>query len=260
MMKLLGLPPLGSEHGVQVDNLILYVHWLMVALFVGWLAYFLFALFRFREKRNPKASYVGVTNHASNYIEAIVIVAEGVLLLGFAIPLWSGAVDKFPDAKDSVVVRVIGRQFNWLTRYPGPDGVFGRQDVRLVSSSNPMGMLALNEATKAQDPGGADDIILENSEVVVPVNRPVIAHITSFDVIHSFKVIPLRVCQDAIPGMSIPVHFKATETNTTFITCAQLCGQGHYSMKGEFRVLTQQDYDAWLATKKAPTGTPVSYE
>ena len=69
MEKLLGLPVLASEHGKDVDNLIIYVHWLMIVLFVGWLAYFAYALFRFHRSRNPKADYVGVKNHASNYIE-----------------------------------------------------------------------------------------------------------------------------------------------------------------------------------------------
>ena len=260
MMKLLGLPPLGSQHGADVDNLILYVHWLMIALFIGWFAYFVFALVRFRQKRNPKASYVGVTNHASNYIEAIVIVAEAVLLLGFAVPLWSGAVDKFPAEKDSVVIRVTGRQFNWMARYPGTNGVFGKQDIRLVSSSNPMGLVALNPATKDQDPDGTDDILVENSEVAVPVNKSVIIYVSTLDVIHSFKVVPLRVCQDAIPGMIIPVHFVANKTNTTFITCAQLCGQGHYMMKGLFKILSAEDYDAWLQAKKPAGGSAVSFE
>ena len=77
MNKLLGLPPLASQHGEDVDNLIIYVHWLMIILFVGWLAYFAYALFRFHRSRNPKADYFGVRNHASNYIEGAVALVEG---------------------------------------------------------------------------------------------------------------------------------------------------------------------------------------
>src|SRR5688500_12632735 len=165
MTDLLGLPALASKHGADVDKLILYVHWLMVALFIGWFAYFVYAVIRFRAARNPKASYVGVTNHTSNYIEAIVIVAEAFLLLGFAVPLWAQAVDDFPAEKDSVVVRIIGRQFNWMAHYAGPDGVFGKQDKRLVTGANPLGLLARNDATKSQDTPGSDDVVLETSEV-----------------------------------------------------------------------------------------------
>ena len=258
MNKLLGLPILSSQHGADVDKLIVYVHWLMGVLFAGWLLYFVYTLWRFRAKRNPKADYVGATTHASSYVEVAVALVEGVLLIGFAVPLWAKSVQAFPSEKDSTVIRVTGRQFNWIARYPGKDGVFGKQDIKLVSKENPMGLIAKNPATKDQDPVGADDIILESSEVVVPVNKPVIAHISSLDVIHSFKLITMRVCQDAIPGMSIPVHFIPTATNTYQINCAQLCGNGHAGMKGTLRVLSQPEYDAW---SKAKSGAgAVSYE
>lgn len=258
MNKLLGLPILSSKHGADVDALIIYVHWLMGLLFVGWLAFFLYALWRFQAKKSPKADYVGATTHASSYIELAVAFVEAVLLIGFAVPLWAKSVQAFPADKDSTVIRVTGRQFNWIARYPGKDGIFGKQDIKLVSGDNPMGLLAKNPATKAQDPAGADDIIMENSEVVVPVNKPVIVHVSSLDVIHSFKVIPMRVTQDAIPGMSIPVHFIATQTNTFQINCAQLCGNGHAGMKGVLKVLSQQEFDTWYASKSG--AGPVSFE
>ena len=88
---------LASEQGADVDKFILYVHYLMGVLFVGWLAYFLFALFRFRATRNPKASYAGAQTHASSYIEGAVAFVEGVLLIGLAIPLWAKFADKFPS-------------------------------------------------------------------------------------------------------------------------------------------------------------------
>src|SRR6202046_2393885 len=98
---ILGLPPLASENGQDVDNLIIYVHWLMLALFVGWIIYFFSAVNRFRRSRNPKADYVGVRNHASSYIEFAVAGIEAVLLVFIAVPLWAKAVDKFPAASES---------------------------------------------------------------------------------------------------------------------------------------------------------------
>jgi len=261
MTKLLGLPELASVHGADVDKFIIYIHVLMALLFVGWLGYFLYTLWRFRAGKNKKADYAGVTSHSSSYIEGLVILAEAVLLLGFAIPLWAKASDAFPDEKDSVVMRITGRQFNWIVRYPGPDGVFGKQDIKLVTGANPMGIIAKDPNRAAEDPAGADDIVLETSEVAAPINKPVIAHISSLDVIHSFKVTALRVCQDAIPGLTIPVHFEATKTNNYMITCAQLCGQGHYSMKGNFYSMTQEDFDLWLAGKvQTAPAEDVSYE
>src|SRR6266511_4800816 len=92
--KLLDLPFLASKHGADVDNLIVYVHCLMGALFVGWLGYFLFAIFKFRQTKHPKADYVGVKGHVSNYLEGIVALVEAILLIGFAVPLWAKAVSK----------------------------------------------------------------------------------------------------------------------------------------------------------------------
>lgn len=256
----LGLPMLASEHGAKVDLLLGWLHVLMIALFVGWGLYFAYVLWRFRQKRSLRADYTGARTHASSYVEVGVAVFELVLLVGLAVPYWATAVDKFPDPKESTVVRIIGRQFNWMAHYPGADGVFARQDIRLVSGSNPLGLLVKDPKRAAEDPAGADDAIVESSEVAVPVNKPVIAHISSLDVIHSFKVTPLRITQDATPGMMVPVHFKPTVTNTYLIQCSQLCGNSHYSMKGFFKVMSQADYDTWLAAKTAASRGPTSYE
>src|ERR1043166_621557 len=249
-MKFLGLPILGSQHGADVDNLILYVHLLMIALFVGWSAYFVYPVWRFRRSRNPKADYVGTTTHASSYIEGAVALVEAVLLIGFAIPLWARSVDKFPDPAKSTVLRVIAQQFAWNARYPGADGKFGSNRLDLIAADNPLGL-------DKTDPAAKDDVFAAGNEMAVPVGKPVIAHITSLDVIHSFKVVPLRMTQDANPGMSIPVHFVPTITNTYLIQCSQLCGNGHSSMRGVFKVLSQEDFDKWLKSK---SGGAVSYE
>jgi cytochrome c oxidase subunit 2 len=250
MIKLLGLPPLASEHGADVDKLILYVHWLMAALFVGWLAYFFYVIFRFRRANNPKADYTGVTSHASSWLEGAVAIVEGVLLLGFAVPLWSKAVDRFPSEKEATVIRVRAQQFMWNVRYPGKDGEFGRMDLKFVNTTNAWGL-------DPSDPKGKDDFSPASSnEIFVPVNKPVIAYITSQDVIHSFKVNPLRVTQDAIPGLMIPIWFKPTEEGEYLINCAQLCGNGHAAMRGVFHVVSQAKFDQWVAERTAAPAAP----
>jgi len=137
---ILGLPALASEHGQEVDDLIIYVHILMIVLFVGWIAYFAYVLFRFHRSRNPRADYVGVKGHATNYIEGAVAIVEGVLLAFLALPFWARAAEKFPDKTASTEVQVVAQQFNWNFRYPGKDGIFGRQDMRFVSSTNSFGI------------------------------------------------------------------------------------------------------------------------
>jgi len=242
--ELLGLPPLASEHGAQVDNLIIYIHWLMIALFVGWIAYFAYALFRFHRSRNPKADYIGVKSHASNYIEALVAIVEGVLLIGLAIPLWAKAVNTPPE-KDSTVIQIVAQQFAWNVRYPGKDGQFGKQDMHWVKADNAFGVDP-NDAT------GKDDVQTVN-EVHVVVNKPVLIWISSKDVIHSFKVIAMRVTQDAIPGMRIPIHFTPNKEGRYQINCAQLCGAGHATMAAGYLVVESQEaYDKWIASKSGP--------
>jgi cytochrome c oxidase subunit II len=241
---ILGMPELASTNGAKVDALIVYVHWLMLALFIGWVAYFCFAVWRFRAARNPKANYHGVTNHASSYIELGVVIAEAVLLVGVAIPVWAKAVDQFPDAKNSTVIYVMGQQFAWNIRYAGPDGEFGRQDMKYISDSNIFGV-------DPTDPAGKDDIQTLN-DIHVPVNKPVIVYVSSKDVIHSFKIVAMRVCQDAIPGLRIPCWFTPDKIGRYQVNCAQLCGAGHSAMTGGFlTVESQADYDTWLKSKTA---------
>jgi cytochrome c oxidase subunit 2 len=251
-LPVLGLP-VASEHGRRVDDLIIYVHWLMILLFIGWLAYFAYALFRFRRSRSPRADYHGVRNHASNYIEIAVASVEGLLLFAVAVPYWATAVDKFPNESESTRVQVVAQQFNWNFRYPGKDGEFGKQDMHFVSSENVFGV-------DPADPKGKDDVQTLN-ELHVPLvrgpdglNKPVIVYISSKDVVHSFKVIAMRITQDAIPGMRVPIWFRPTQEGRFQINCAQLCGNGHASMSQGFIVVESEPaYEKWLASKSGAT-------
>ncbi|MBI3882287.1 MAG: cytochrome c oxidase subunit II [Verrucomicrobia bacterium] len=259
---LMSFPPLTSLHGEKVDDLILYVHYLMGALFLVWIVYFVYVLFRFRSGANPKASYTGYTGHVSTYMEVGVAVIEGILLVGLAIPLWRNAADEFPQERDAkgalivdkegkpavTVVRVTAQQFNWNFRYPGKDGFFGKQDLKFVSNDNKFGI-------DPADPNAKDDVTPPLGEMAVPVNKPVIIRLTSMDVIHNYAVHPMRIMQDAIPGVSIATHFTPLKEGKYQITCAQLCGNSHYFMKGALNVLSQDKYDAWLAEKSKGAAT-----
>ncbi len=239
--RFLGLPQDVSTHGHELDYMTGIVHLLMLVLFVGWGIFFIYTLIRFRRSRNPRADYTGIKNKLSTYQEAGIVVAEVVLLFVFAIPAWANLKNDFPTADDTVEIHVVGEQFAWNFHHPGADGVFGRRSVDLVdTATNPLGL-------DVDDPNGFDDIITVN-ELHIPVNTPVTAQITSKDVIHSFSLPNLRVKQDAVPGLTIPVWFEATETGRFDIGCAQLCGLGHYRMHGWLTVHTQQDYEAWKQT------------
>src|SRR3954452_9918853 len=137
--ELMGLLPNASEHGVTIDHALEFCHWFMLSLFLGWTAYFLYTIFRFHKSRHPQASYHGVKSKISAHLELSVVLIEAILLLGFALPLWGRRVTEFPDKGDALRVRAIGQQFLWTFHYPGPDGVFGKQDVKFIGN-NPLGL------------------------------------------------------------------------------------------------------------------------
>ena len=243
MSEWLGLPVAGSAQAQDVDTVMVLVHWLMLVLFVGWGAFFTFVLIRFRRKANPVASYHGVRGRWSTWIEGAVLTAEVVLLVFFSIPFWSSRVNAFPAERESTVVRVVAEQFSWNIHYAGADGQFGRADVSLVGPDNPMGL-------DRTDPAAKDDVTTIN-EMHLPVGKPVIVYLSSKDMIHSFGLPQMRVKQDAIPGIAQPLWFTPTRTGEWEIACSQLCGLGHYRMRGYYTIQPQADYEAWLASEAA---------
>ena len=199
MFNNLGMPVQASTHAAELDQMNMLVHWLMLVMFVGWGIFFVFVLFRFRSGANPKASYTGAKGKISKGTEVAVAVIEVLLLVFYAIPAWAKRVKAFPAESEAVVVRVVGEQFSWNIHYPGQDRTFGRTDIKLVTSDNPLGLDRADAAAK-------DDITTIN-QLNLPVDRPVLVHLSSKDVIHSFGLFEMRVKQDAIPGMQIPVWF-----------------------------------------------------
>jgi len=251
MTEWLGLPPLATTHGAQIDSLIGWVHIFMLLLFVGWGGFFVYVVLRFRKSRHPVASYPGVTSHATSYLEGAVLVIEMVLLFAFSIPLWAARVDHVPSEKEALVVQVTAEQFAWNIHYAGPDGVFGRTDLKLLDlQSNPLGL-------DRNDPAAKDDVTTLN-QLYLPANRPIIVKLRSKDVIHSFGVPEFRVKQDAVPGLTIPIWFVPNVTTAEMrsrlgkpefqyeIACAQLCGLGHARMRGFVTVQPPEEFQKWL--------------
>jgi cytochrome c oxidase subunit II len=240
MLNFLGLPVAASQHAPDVDSLISIVHWLMLVLFVGWGAFFLYVLFRFRKGANPRADYHGAKGKVSKMLEIGIVVVEAILLVFFAIPAWARRVSNFPPESGATVVRVVGEQFAWNVHYPGPDGKFGRTDVSLMAADNPLGL-------DRNDPAAKDDITTIN-QLTLPVDKPVLVHLSSKDVIHSFGLYEMRVKQDVVPGLDIPVWFIPNRIGDYEITCSQLCGLGHYRMRGFVNIRSQADFDKFLAS------------
>jgi cytochrome c oxidase subunit 2 len=249
MLSYLGLPVQASTHAGEIDNMISLVHWLMLVLFVGWGIFFVYVLFRFRKGANPRASYDGAKGKVSKGIEVAIVIIEMVLLVFYAIPAWARRVSNFPTENEAVVVRVVAEQFAWNVHYHGPDGKFGRTRPELVSADNPIGL-------DRTDPDAKDDVTTIN-QLNLPVDRPILVHLFSKDVIHSFGLYEMRVKQDAIPGMSIPVWFIPNRIGDYEIACSQLCGLGHFRMRGFVTIQSQADFTKWFdEQEKQLTTTP----
>src|SRR5947199_3342643 len=253
--EFLGQPPNASSHGYQIDHILEFCHWFMAALFIGCSAFFIFVLIRFRQRRQPGADHRGVRSGISTHLEFSVVLIEAVLLLGFAIPLWAKRVNQFPPGKEALLVHVVAQQFSFNYHLPGPDGQFGRREIDLVTNSNPLGI-------DPNDPAGKDDIVVLG-ELHVPVNRPVIIELSSKDVIHNFCLPHMRIAADAIPGSLIPMWFKPIKAGNYEVVCGQLCGLGHYGMKGMVVVDEPAEYQTWLkeraelaGTQNAPSAAP----
>jgi cytochrome c oxidase subunit 2 len=258
-------PEAVTDHGQNVDRMIWMLHVLMGILFVGWGAYYIICLMKFRQSVHPKADYAGVTDKTwSTLAEYGVIVIEVILLVSFSIPLWVSWQDGMKVAKikeDGIEIHVLAKQFDWNARYAGSDREFAPQFIEKANkATNPFGL----------DPEDStiDDVIVlgansKEKAIVVPWGESVVIKVTSMDVIHSFKVLPLRALTDAIPGLQLPVYFRINEDllpkdekgnpkeAVYLITCAQLCGEGHGYMSGYLKVVSPEKYKDWIAEQSA---------
>ncbi|MBS2020958.1 MAG: cytochrome c oxidase subunit II [Deltaproteobacteria bacterium] len=233
------LPEDVSVHGAGIDRLLIAVHVFMAVLFVGWGAFYLYCLVKFRARAGHTATYVPPHARITSWLEVGVVVVEVALLFGLSMPLWGAYKNSPPPDSSSLHVHVVAEQYAWNFHYAGKDGVFGRTRADLISSDNPLGL-------DPDDPAGKDDVTTIN-QLHLRVNQPVIVELTSKDVIHSFSIPVMRVKQDVIPGQRIPIWWTAVKTGTWEIACAQLCGLGHYRMRGMVTVDTAEDFDKWLA-------------
>lgn len=157
--------------------------------------------------------------------------------------LWSRLMDHH-KSNDALQVEVTGAQFQWYFRYPGKDGVFGRTDAQKFARPEEGNPLGLNPA----DPAARDDIV--SSSLVLPTGRDVELILRAQDVIHSVFIPAMRFKQDAVPGMAIHAHLQPIVPGNYEIACAELCGLGHYRMRAQVRVVSQEQFTSWLLARK----------
>ncbi len=240
------LPPNISKTAAakSVDDLINYLHVFMLVLFSGWGIFFVYCLVKFRQRPGQTATYDPIKAKPAKYAEIVVAGIEAALLLGISMPIWASVKNDIPGEDEHPLhIQVTGEQFQWNFHYAGPDGKFGRVRPEFINSAT--NVLGLDP----NDSAATDDIY--SAELHFPIDRPVICSVSSKDVIHGFSLPVLRVKQDAIPGMRIPVWFEAGQPGNYEVACAQLCGNNHYSMRALMTVHdSEQSFNAWLDSQK----------
>ena len=198
--------------------------------------------------RDQGDSRKAVYSHGNTTLEIVWTTLTAILFIGLNLmgsPTW--ASERFrPAVPDATRVEVTGMQFAWYFRYPGADGKFGATKPELEdASAGGEGALGLDPS----DPASKDDVV--SGVMVVPVGREVEVILRVHDVIHSFFVPNMRFKQDAVPGLAIHMHFTPIQTGSYEIACAELCGLGHYKMHGLVKVVSQDEFDKWLAAREA---------
>lgn len=230
-------PPVASEHGAAVQRMLDFTLAATGIFFVA--GHLVLAWLILRAGRAADAA--PLSSRARRVISVapallMAVAAEGGVL-ALALPVWAKYYGAPPP--DALVVEVTGRQFFWVVRYPGGDGLFGRTSAEQIDTENVLGL-------DPSDPAASDDVVLLN-ELRLPRERPALLRLRSLDVIHSFWVPELRVKQNLVPGMSIDVWFTPTRAGDYEIACNQICGLGHYRMRGTLAVTEPLDFERWLA-------------
>jgi cytochrome c oxidase subunit 2 len=219
-----------------------------IALFMGW------AVIRYHHREGGRAIYQPENNRLERWL--LVVTALGVAaMLAPGLLVWAEIIQVPQEAR---VVEVMAQQWNWRYRLPGKDGKLGTVHSRFVSDANPFGM---NPA----DANGRDDVLLSSPELHVQLGQPVKLMLRSKDVLHNFAVAQLRVKMDLVPGMVTYTWFIPTRTGSFDLLCQELCGVGHFAMRGRIVVDEPRAFQAWLdsqptfdQTRDRPPGNAVA--
>jgi len=248
--KILGDP--ASDHGVLIDRMLYITIAITFVVFVLTQVALFWFCFKYQESDTRKAYYYPHNNKLEIIWTVIPAIALTVLV-GFGIFYWFKITG--PAPKNALEVEVIGSQFKWEFRYPGKDGIFGKKYYKKTDGNNPLGQLW-------EDPANHDDIYVAGEPLHLVVNKPVHMIIGAKDVIHDVGLAHFRMKMDAVPGIPTRMWFTPTKTSAEMkketgradfvyeISCDQMCGSGHWSMRGEIIVETQEEFDAWMAQQK----------
>jgi cytochrome c oxidase subunit II len=226
--------PIASNWG-YIDNTIVITFWITGIVFAAVVLFMAYCVWKFRHRDGNVAAY----EPENKRLEWWLTVITGIGVTAMLVPglfVWSQFVNVPADATE---VEVVGQQWQWSFRLPGKDGKLGTSDTTRVTAENPLGVIA-------EDANGQDDIIVQATDLHLPVGKPVKMLLRSIDVLHDFYVPEFRAKMDMIPGSVTYYWFTPTRTGSFEVLCAELCGQGHAFMRGIVVVDNEADYVAWL--------------
>ena len=237
-----------STTGHMIDGVFWLAMWLTGVTFLIIVGILVVAMVRFRERPDHKARFVrGDSRKAvvrTLIFASVVFVVLDLNLAYYDFKAFEAVVSDAPSEDEALVIDVRAQQFAWNFRFAGDDGKFGKTDKKLVNNeTNRYGLVD-------EDPAGEDDLT-SIGIIYIPVNKPVIFKMSSNDVIHSFFLPNFRIKQDVLPGMTTMLHIEATKTGSFEIVCAELCGLGHYSMRGQIDVVSEEDFKKKIDEMKA---------
>lgn len=237
--------PLASNWKQMDDTLtitliITGVFFVVINLLLGYIVW------RDRHREGHRAHYAPENRRLEWGLIAITTVGI-IALLAPGLFVYADYVRPPPQA---MVLEVVGQQWQWAFRFAGAGGQLGTSDMRFVSATNPLGV-------NPDDPNGQDDVIVVGPEVHLPLNQPVKVLLRSKDVLHDFYVPPFRARMNMVPGMITSFWFTPTQTGRFDILCAQLCGVGHYNMRGHVVVDEPAAFAAWLQRQQTFAMTQV---
>ena len=225
---------IASNWGV-IDTVIQITFVVTGIVFVAILLFTAYCVYRYRFQKDRRSEYKPEDPKLEWWL-------TGLTSVGVAIMLAPGLVawnDFVTVPEEAAAFEVVGQQWNWRYRFPGKDGVLGTSDARNINDDNPFGL-------NADDPNGQDDILVDDSELHLPIGQPVQALLRSIDVLHDFYVPQFRAKMDMVPGMITFFWLTPTRTGTFDILCFELCGIGHHEMRGTVVVEAPEDFEAWL--------------
>ena len=227
--------PVASNWGGMDDTIIL-TFWVTGAVFIAVCLFMAYCTWRYRYQKDRKAEYKPEDKKLEFHLTWLTTLGV-VVMLAPGLVVWHKYVNV---PKEALNVEVVAYQWGWKYRLPGEDGILGKTDIKFVSSENPFGL-------NLDDPNGKDDLLVNDGDLHLQINKPVKFLLRSLDVLHNFYVPQFRGKMDMVPGLVTFYWLTPIRTGDFEVLCAEYCGTGHYAMRGRVFVDEEKKYHQWLA-------------